>query len=154
MPRELVGGTRRLVVYRPVLESNVRLPFLSWRVPAGFPSPADDHLQNKIDLNAKLIDNPAATFLMQVSGLSMIGKEIYDRDWLVVDRSKTPTHESVVVAVLDGEVVCKTLHKKNGVVRLKPENPSFKPIDITAEMDFEIWGVVTYSIHNHQCSRL
>ena len=95
MPKEFLGEGRRLAIYRPVLDSNVLLPFFSYTVSAGFPSPADDHLQNKIDLNAHLIDNPPATYIMQVSGLSMIGKDIHNRDWLVVDRSKEAKHKSV-----------------------------------------------------------
>lgn len=150
MPKDFLGAGRRLAIYRPVLDSNVLLPFFSYTVSAGFPSPADDHLQNKIDLNAHLIDNPPATYIMQVSGMSMIGKDIHDRDWLVVDRSKEAKHKSVIVAILDGEVVCKTFHKRNGKAQLVPENTAFKPIDITDEMDFEVWGVVTFSIHDHR----
>jgi DNA polymerase V len=154
MPKDYLGKSQRLVIYRPVMESNVRVPFISGSVPAGFPSPAADYLQNKIDLNEKLIENPPATIVVQVKGLSMIGKEIYDGDWLIVDKSKTPVHGSVILARLDGEDICKTLYKRNGIVRLDPENEAFKPIVITVEHDLEIQGVVTYSIHDHRvCSR-
>jgi len=97
------------------------LPFYLHRIPAGFPSPADDYLETGLDLNGLLVRNPAATFMVRVSGDSMIGVGIHDGDILVVDRSETAAHGKIVVAALDGEMTVKRLHLKGGRCRLVPE---------------------------------
>lgn len=123
------------------------LPLYASKVQAGFPSPADDYMEGMIDLNAHLIKHPAATFFVRVAGESMLGAGIHEDDILVVDRSLTPVHDKIVIAVVDGELTVKRLYKKAGEVKLIPENPDFTPIDITPETDFSIWGVVTNVIH-------
>ena len=150
MRRDYASNARLVAVYRPDLTTKIWLPFFTCKVSGGFPSPADDHLRNKIDLNAHLITNPPATYIFELGGLSMIGKKIYDGDLLIVDRSITPIHQNVVVATLDGEAVCKTLYKRHGKIALEPENDAFKPIEITPEMNFEIIGKVTFTIHDHR----
>jgi DNA polymerase V len=122
-------------------------PFYSGMVAAGFPSPADDHQESKLDLNEYLVSHPAATFFVRVQGLSMIDAGIQPDDILVVDRSLDPAHGKVIVAALDGELTVKRLNKKNGQITLMPENDDYDPIEITAEMSFIIWGVVTSVIH-------
>lgn len=119
------------------------LPLYASRIPAGFPSPAEDYIETTLDLNKLLINNPVATFMVRVSGESMIGAGIQDGDILVVDRSVEATHGKIVVAVLDGEMTVKRLHLKNGQCRLIPENPIYQPINIGIEQDLHIWGVVT-----------
>ncbi len=84
---------------------------------------------------------------MRVQGESMRDANVHDGDILVVDKAETATHNKIVIAVLNGEYVCKRLYKRGGVIRLLPENPAFKPIEITEDMDFEIWGVVTHILH-------
>ena len=135
-------------VYAPDLSTRYALPIFLGRLPAGFPSPADDYLEGKLDLNRHLIKHPAATFFVRVTGDSMIGAGIHSGDLLVVDRSLEPADKHVVVAVLDGELTVKRLFKQNGVLRLLPENQNYQPIEITAQQSIEIWGVVTSVIHS------
>ena len=124
-----------------------RLPLFASKISAGFPSPADDFLEGKLDLNELMIEHPAATFFVRVSGNSMIGAGIHDGDMLAVDRSLTPIHGSIVIAVIDGELVVKRIRKAKRGLWLIPENNQYPPIRITKEHDLMIWGVVTYVIH-------
>ena len=135
-------------VYAPDLSTRYALPIFLGRLPAGFPSPADDYLEGKLDLNRHLIKHPAATFFVRVTGDSMIGAGIHSGDLLVVDRSLEPADKHVVVAVLDGELTVKRLFKQNGILRLLPENLSYQPIEISSQQTIEIWGVVTSVIHS------
>ena len=135
-------------VYAPDLSTRYALPIFLGRLPAGFPSPADDYLEGKLDLNRHLIKHPAATFFVRVTGDSMIGAGIHSGDLLVVDRSLEPADKHVVVAVLDGELTVKRLFKQNQVLRLLPENLNYQPIEITQQQTIEIWGVVTSVIHS------
>lgn len=116
------------------------------RVPAGFPSPAQDHAVSRIDLNQVLIRHPLATYFMTVSGPSMRDAGIDDGDRLVVDRALTPQHGNVVVAVIDGEFTVKRLHRRNGIVKLVAANPTFPEIRMREETDLQVWGVVTFCI--------
>ena len=134
-------------MYAPDLSTRYALPIFLGRLPAGFPSPADDHIEGRLDLNRLLIKHPAATFFMRVTGDSMIGAGIHSGDILVVDRSLEPADKHIVIALLDGERTVKRLSKQNGVLRLLPENPNYQPIEITADQSVEIWGVVTNVIH-------
>jgi DNA polymerase V len=122
-------------------------PFFSSRVAAGFPSPADDHLENRLDLNEYLVRKPAATFFVRVEGLSMINAGIQPDDILVVDRSEQATDGRIVVAAVDGELTVKRLRMERARVYLMPENPDYSPIEITGETSFVVWGVVTGVIH-------
>jgi len=123
------------------------VPYFSDMVAAGFPSPADDHMDDRLDLNEYLVSHPAATFFVRVQGLSMINAGIQPDDILVVDRSMDPAHGKVIVAALDGDLTVKRLNKQNGQITLMPENDDYDPIEITTEMSFIIWGVVTSVIH-------
>ena len=134
-------------VFSPDLSTRYSLPIFLGRLPAGFPSPADDYLEGKLDLNRHLIKHPAATFFVRVTGDSMIDAGIHSGDLLVVDRSLEPADKHVVVAVLDGELTVKRLSRQNGRLRLLPENRKYQPIEITSQQTIEIWGVVTSVIH-------
>lgn len=123
------------------------LPLYGSRVSAGFPSPADDYLEDTLDLNEHLITHPAATFMVRVSGDSMLGAGIHPGDILVVDRSLEATDGRIVIAVLDGELTVKRLSLQGAAVRLLPENPEYAPIIIREAQDFSVWGVVTSVIH-------
>lgn len=136
-----------LVLYPVVAPSGLLLPFYSSPVSAGFPSPADDHLRNKLDLLQHIIKHPSATFYLTVKGDSMRDANLRDGDILVVDRAEPAVHNSIIVAGIYDEYVCKRLYRKNGVIRLLPENPAYKPIEVTEEMNFEIFGVVTYILY-------
>ncbi|MCH7486684.1 MAG: translesion error-prone DNA polymerase V autoproteolytic subunit [Proteobacteria bacterium] len=113
-------------------------------VPAGFPSPAEDYVEGKLDLNEHLIRRPAATFIVRVEGDSMIEAGIFSGDLLVVDRGIEARPDSIVVAAVGGELVVKRLRKKGAGWVLEAENPDFPAIEIGA--DCAIWGVVTSSI--------
>lgn len=129
--------------------SNLNLPLFESRVAAGFPSPADDHLEASLDLNQHLIKHPAATFFVRASGESMINAGINDNDILVVDRSLNPKHGDIVIAVLNGELTVKRLNLKGKNLVLQPENPQYPPIEVSEDMDFLIWGVVTSVVHQY-----
>lgn len=119
------------------------VPLLGRLLPAGFPSPADDHLDGEIDLGAYLVERPASTFIMRVTGESMRGAGILDGDMVVVDRSVAPRSGLVVVAVLGGEMTLKRFRRlKNGRAALHAENPDFPEFVIGEEAPAEIWGVV------------
>jgi DNA polymerase V len=118
------------------------------KVPAGFPSPARDYLDQKLDLNQHLISNPAATFFVRAVGESMLGAGIHPGDLLVVDRSRPPGPETVVVAALDGEFTVKRLRFKGGQTLLCPENPKFSTIEVQDRQGFWVWGVVLHVIHS------
>ncbi|MFM9989947.1 MAG: LexA family protein [Burkholderiaceae bacterium] len=115
-------------------------------VKAGFPSPAEDHLLKRIDLMEQLIRHPQATFLLRVRGDSMRGVGIFDGDVVLVDRAIRPRSDHVVIAVVDGEFVCKTLAIRADRVRLKAANPTFADIVPKEGQTLEIWGVVTAAI--------
>lgn len=125
-----------------------KVPLFNHTIRAGFPSPADDYVADTLDLNEHLMPRKEATFLVKVSGDSMIGAGIHHRDILVVDRSITPVNGKVVIAVLDGQFTVKTLEKKRGKIRLLPANPDFEPIEMKDEQELQIWGVVTNVIHS------
>jgi len=126
-----------------VSRKNVPLPLSLSPVAAGFPSPTDDFLEKRLDLNEYLITNPPATFLVRVSGHSMKDAGIFHGDILVVDKSLQPLDGHVVVAILLDEFTVKTLKLKNGKAFLVPANGVYWEIEVTPEMDCEIWGVVT-----------
>jgi DNA polymerase V len=131
------------------LETNgFQLPLFSNTVAAGFPSPADDHIEAQLHLNSHLIKNPASTFLVRVSGESMKDIGIFPNDILIVDRSIHPVDGKIVIAAIDGELTVKRLKKEKDAVYLMPENPAFKPIVIKEMQDLNIWGVVISAIHS------
>lgn len=125
-----------------------RLPFYQNTISAGFPSPADNELEAKLDLNELLIKHPAATFFLRVSGSSMVKAGIHHNDILVVDRSLEPLHGKIVIASVNGELTVKRLYHKEKKVELHAENEDYLPIIIHEETDFRIWGVVTNVIHS------
>ena len=125
-----------------------KLPIYEGGVSAGFPSPADDYLEDKLDLNEYLIKHPAATFFVRVAGDSMINAGIYNNDIIIVDRSIKPKHGKIVVVALDGQMTIKRLYRRDDKIMLLPENEIFKPIEILDSMDMVIWGVATNVIHS------
>lgn len=134
-------------VFLPKKASHKTIDFYLQNIPAGFPSPADDFLEKRLDLNEYLIKNESATFLVKVEGTSMVGAGIFHGDVLVVDRSVEPESDKIVLGVLNGEFTVKRLIKKKKEVYLVPENDSFQSIKLTPEMDFQVWGVVTFVLH-------
>ena len=134
-------------VYAPDLSTRYALPVFLGRLAAGFPSPADDYIEGRLDLNRHLIKHPAATFFVRVSGDSMIDAGIHHGDLLVVDRSLDAVDGHVIVASLDGELTVKRLSKRGETLRLLPANADYQPIEILTQQTFEIFGVVTNVIH-------
>jgi len=124
-----------------------RFPLYACPAPAGFPSPAADHYDKRLDLNEHLILHPEATFFLRVKGDSMIGAGIHDSDLLVIDRSVEPTHGRVVIAVIDGELTVKRLHRQRGKIILQADNPKYPDLVIAADQELQIWGVVSHVIH-------
>jgi DNA polymerase V len=134
-------------VYELEHKSTIRRPLFLSGVSAGFPSPAEDYVDRKLDLNELLIKNPAATFFVRVAGDSMTGAGIHHDDILIVDRSLEPVSGNIVIAVYNGELTVKRLRQKGGKACLAAENPSYSPLVISEENECEIWGVVTSVVH-------
>jgi len=124
----------------------VDLPLFGHKVVAGFPSPAEDYIEARLDLNAKLIRNKEATFLLSVQGDSMKDAGIMDGDILVVDRSIEPQDGKIVIAALEGELTVKRLSMKSTGTWLVPENDDYPPIPVKEGAEIVIWGVVTATI--------
>lgn len=143
-PRSSAGPSGRTAVVASALRSGGRSAAALYlaRIPAGFPSPADDYVERALDLNEYLVRHPAATFMVKVGGDSMVGAGIVDGDLLVVDRSEEAVSGRIVVAVLDGEWTVKRLRVRNGARLLVPENPKYKPVRIEPGQELQIWGVV------------
>ena len=115
-------------------------------ISAGFPSPADDFKEIRISLDRELVKNREATFYARVSGESMIEAGLEDGDLLVIDRSLDPENGKIAVCLIDGEFTVKRLKKKNKKLYLKPENKSYKEIEINYDSELIIWGIVSYVI--------
>ena len=139
--------TKVEIVYKPDRSTKRRQPIFMATVPAGFPSPAADYEEGKLDLNRHLIRNPAATFFVRVTGDSMLKAGIHSGDLLVVDRSIEPRDKSVVIAVVNGELTVKRIRIRRNKVTLVAENDAYRSQEIDEKMEFEVWGVVTNVIH-------
>lgn len=122
---------------------SVRRPLFSSRVRAGFPSPAQDHIERSLDLNDLLATGKPSVFYLRLEGDSMVQAGMHEGDYLVVDRAIKPAHNRIVIAVIDGELTVKRLHLQGAVPELRPANPAFAAIRLEGERDFSIWGVVT-----------
>lgn len=121
----------------------MRLPLMAWPVRAGFPSPAEDHIEARLDLNELLIEQPEATFFVRAQGQSMVKAGIDDGDILVVNRAREAAHGSVVIALVDGDYTVKRLWRRGGAVRLLAESEGHASIDLAEGQVCEVWGVVT-----------
>lgn len=134
-------------IYSHDNQKNSLLPLFQSAVAAGFPSPAEDYVEKKLDLNELIVPHPTATFFVKVEGNSMQDATIFSGDILVVDRSLEAKSGSIVVAILNGEFTVKRLIKEGKKIFLHPENPSFPKIEISNQDSFEVWGIVSYVIH-------
>ena len=130
--------------------TELSIPIFTSRVQAGFPSPADDHLEDALVLNSHLFHHKEATFFVKAQGDSMIGAGIQQGDILIVDKSLGAKSGKIVIAVVDGEFTVKRLHKYKGNITLKAENPDFEDIKISGDDELIIWGVVTSVIHQYE----
>tara|TARA_R110002167_G_scaffold211746_2_gene416355 strand:- start:1297 stop:1737 length:441 start_codon:yes stop_codon:yes gene_type:complete len=138
-----VRAKQNLTFFTPEILMDPGAIFFDAGISAGFPSPAEDFKQERISLDNMLVKNKLSTFYARVSGQSMIGAGLDDNDLLVIDRSLEPEHNKIAVCFLDGEFTVKRLKVEPDGVWLQPENPNYKPIKITEENDFIIWGIVT-----------
>ena len=130
-------------IYKKYSLHNLIMPLSSSGISAGFPSPADDHLEDIIDLNQQLIKNKEATFFGRAEGDSMIGAGIGNGDLLVIDKSLRPKNQDIAVCFLDGEFTVKRILIERDIIWLVAENEKYQPIKVTPENDFVIWGIVT-----------
>ena len=126
----------------------LKLPLFATRIPAGFPSPADDYVEARLDLNELLVQRQEATYFLRVKGDSMLGAGIHPGDLIVVDRSINAEDGHVVVADIDGELTIKRLRWVNSAPELHPENPNYPVIRFKEGQELRIWGVVTSAVHS------
>ncbi len=140
--------TKVEIVYKPNRSTKRRQPIFMATVPAGFPSPAADYEEGKLDLNRHLIKNSTATFFVRVTGDSMVKAGIHDGDLLVVDRSMEPRDKNVVIAVVNGELTVKRIRIRKNRLTLEAENEAYQSQEINDGIEFEVWGIVTNVIHS------
>lgn len=134
----------------PLASSDFELPLYSYRVPAGFPNPAADHLEQKISLDELLGLRAPHIYLVRIEGDSMTGVGIFPGDLAIVDRSLEAEPGHIVIAAVDSEPVCKRLAKEYGQVILKSENPRYPSRYLMEGEELQIWGVVTFSVRSHE----
>jgi DNA polymerase V len=134
---------KKLNFFTPNSDNNLDAILINAGISAGFPSPAGDFKQERISLDKELIKNKEATFFARVSGESMINAGLEDGDLIVIDRSIEPANNKIAVCFVEGEFTVKRLIVKKDRIWLKPENSSYKPIEVKDEDRLIIWGVVT-----------
>jgi len=134
-------------IFLPDAKNKLKLPLYTSRIKAGFPSPADDYIEKNLDLNEYLVKHPSSTFFVKVEGDSMFETGIRSGDILIVDRSLEVKNNKVVIAAINGELTVKRIQKKKDKIFLIPDNEKYSPIEVSEDATFEIWGVVTFVIH-------
>jgi DNA polymerase V len=132
--------------YAPDFSTELELPYVDVGISAGFPSPADDFIELRIDLNKELIKHKDSTFFAKVKGNSMKNAGIFDGDLLIIDKSLEPQDGKIAICQIDGDFTVKRIKKENDVVWLIAENEDYKPIKVTEENELMIWGIVIHSI--------
>jgi len=136
------------IIKAPEVTHTKACPLWGVNVPAGFPSPARDYIENSLDLNDLVVANPVATYFVRVEGDSMSYARILPGDILVVDRSVEPSDGKIVIAIIDGDLTVKRLRIIDGDYWLCPENDKFQAVKIEEWMNFSVWGVVMWVIHS------
>lgn len=149
----MIKDTKTIEFFRIDDSTYMPLPYADSGIAAGFPSPAQDYLEESIDLNKELIRHPASTFYGKVTGDSMAGEGIQEGDILVIDKSLEVCNNDLVVCYLDGEFTLKRVQFDKEAAWLIPSNPKYAPIKVTPENDFMIWGVVIYTIKKNRRKR-
>lgn len=137
---------------QPALASPRPVLLVEAKLSAGFPSPAADYTEGRIDLSEVLVPHPSASFTLRIAGHSMTRAGIHDGDLAIVDRSLTARHDDVIVAVLGGELTCKRLLIRHGRTYLAPDSDDtvYRVVDVTGREDFQVWGVITSTIRFHR----
>ena len=138
---------KNLDLFKSIKNKQILTPIFLDSVSAGFPSPATDYMENKLDLNEYLIKHPAATFIVKAKGSSMTDARIISGDLLIVDRSISPKSDDIVIASIFGDLTVKKLKKKQNSFFLLSANSDYPSIEVKEEMECFIWGVITYIIH-------
>lgn len=136
----------RIQIFKTLNIPNGKVLFLDTGISCGFPSPADDFLEERLSLDEKLVRDRDATFYARVDGNSMTGAGLEDGDLLVIDRSLEPRNNAIAVCHIDGDFTVKRLKVERDCIYLMPENPSYTPIKIQEGENLIIWGVVSYVI--------
>lgn len=156
MKFKYLNTNKKLQFYAIEEASLDSLPLYGDAVPAGFPSPADDYLDMDLNLHDYLVQHPSATFCVRAIGDSMIDAGIQSSDVMVIDRALSPKNNDIVLAVVNGEFTVKRIKKNDETLYLMPANENYRPMKITEDMNFQVWGVVTFIIHkaNASTSRL
>ena len=139
-------NSKIIEILKPDTVESLNIKLSDTPVNAGFPSPAENHLENTMDLNKALIKNPSSTFYARVKGESMINDGVEDGDLLVIDRSVEPYENCLAVCFLEGEFMLKRVRLEGDELLLVPANEKFKPIRVKKDNDFYVWGVVRYLI--------
>lgn len=134
-------------IYTACDSTKVLIPILEGKVSAGFPSSAENFIDKSLDLNDLIIKHEAATFFIRVKGNSMVQAGIHSNDILVVDRSLAVSNNRIIIARIADELTVKRIKIDGEKLYLMPANDEYKPIEITEGMDFEVWGIVTFIIH-------
>ncbi len=145
MKAKRIVNNSKLTFYSVDLSTHVEFQLIE-TIKAGFPSPADDFIELPLDLNKALIKNPSATFFAKVLGNSMQDAHINDGDILIIDRSIKPANGKIAVCFINGEFTVKKLLIKKNEIYLIPENETYKPIKVTPNDEFMVWGIVTHII--------
>lgn len=138
-----------VIIFTGSFDSSLRIPYASGGIKAGFPSPAQDYMEESLDFNRDIIRHPAATFYGRVKGDSMVDAGISDGDIVVIDRALEPSHGDIVVAFINGEFTIKyldTAHRDEGFILLVPANKKYEPIKVYNDDSLVIWGVVAWTI--------
>ena len=138
---------RNFDLFQSIQKKQILTPVFLDSVSAGFPSPATDYMESKLDLNEYLIKHPAATFIVKAKGSSMIDVGILSEDLLIVDRSIIPKNNDIVIASIFGDLTVKRFQKKENSLFLLSANSDYPSIQVKEEMECFIWGIVTYIIH-------
>ncbi len=147
-PRTNVGNATEAISASNV--AKLQIPLISSLVAAGYPTAADEHVDDSIDLNDYMIRKPDSTYMVRVEGESMKNAGILPGDILVVDRALKAEHNKIVIAALDGELTVKRLYRRAGITKLMPENPSYPEIEVNSEAELVVWGVVIGSFRRFQ----
>lgn len=134
-------------------EAELKLPYANEGIRAGFPSPAQDYIEQAIDLNKELIKHPASTFFGKVVGDSMNDEGIEEGDILVIDKSLELINGDLAVCFIDGDFTVKRVRLESDAAYLIPSNPNYPTIKVTQENDFIVWGIVTYTIKKNRRPR-
>ncbi len=142
-------STTTLDFFFPDYSTSLEIPFFDIGISAGFPSPADDFIELTINLNKEFIKNKDTTFFARVKGHSMKDAGIFDGDLLIIDKSLEPQDGKIAICQIDGDFTIKRIKKEKDFYWLIAENVDYKPIKVTPDNDFMIWGIVTNSIKSH-----